>query len=78
MSTGDAPQQLVAAMSESSSSIEAGFGPLLQSLGSSYQQDPSSTTATLAQALHLAAKEEGTAQAAAEALTTALISGGKR
>jgi hypothetical protein len=69
-----APETLLDHMTAAAATASPGthLMPLLQSLGSSYQQDPSSTTATLAQALHLAAKEEGTAQAAAEALTTAL------
>jgi hypothetical protein len=48
----------------------------LSALGSSYQQDPSSTTAALAQALQLANRDAGDVEAIARVTADALIRGG--
>jgi hypothetical protein len=67
--------QLVRAFGEINT--HQGFTSLFQGLGSAYQQDPVTTTSTLAAALQLANREEDKAQAAAAAITAALEYGGK-
>jgi hypothetical protein len=71
---GDAAQ-LVQALGETHTQQRA--VSLFMSLAAAYHKDPAATTATLAHALQLANNDQAKAEAAAIAMTAALVNGGR-